>query len=65
MSQVLKKLAKLIDVKSIISLALTFVFCWLALGNFVPIEIFISVYSIVIGFYFGTQYEKTKNKIEE
>lgn len=65
MKELLKKIAKLIDVKSIISLSLTFVFCYLALGKFVPIEIFISIYSIVIGFYFGTQYEKTKNKIEE
>lgn len=65
MQEILKKISKLIDVKSIISLALTLVFCWLALKEFVPIEIFISVYSIVIGFYFGTQYEKTKNKIEE
>lgn len=65
MKELFKKIAKLIDVKSIISLSLTFVFCYLALGNLVPIEIFISVYSIVIGFYFGTQYEKTKNKLED
>lgn len=56
----LKKLSKLIDVKSIISLSLTFVFCYLSLSKFVSQEIFISVYSIIIGFYFGTQYEKTK-----
>lgn len=60
-----KKVAKLIDVKSIISISLTGVFCWLSLKEFVPIEIFISVYSIIIGFYFGTQYEKIKTKIEE
>lgn len=65
MKELSKKIAKLIDVKSIISISLTFVFCWLSLKEFVPIEIFISVYSIIIGFYFGTQYEKIKTKIEE
>lgn len=65
MKELGKKLAKLIDVKSIISISLTGVFCWLSLKEFVPIEIFISVYSIIIGFYFGTQYEKIKTKIEE
>lgn len=65
MKELGKKAAKLIDVKSIISISLTGVFCWLSLKEFVPIEIFISVYSIIIGFYFGTQYEKIKTKIEE
>lgn len=65
MKELGKKVAKLIDVKSIISISLTGVFCWLSLKEFVPIEIFISVYSIIIGFYFGTQYEKIKTKIEE
>lgn len=58
---ILKRLAKLIDVKSIISIATTFVFCYLALSKFLSAEVFISVYSIIVGFYFGTQYEKTKN----
>lgn len=62
--EILKKIAKLIDVKSIISLSLTFVFCYLALSKFVSQEIFISVYSIIIGFYFGTQYAKTRTKTE-
>lgn len=56
----LKRIAKLIDVKSIISLTTTFVFCYLAFSKFLSAEVFISVYSIIIGFYFGTQYEKTK-----
>lgn len=60
MQDLLKKITKLIDVKSIISIATTFVFCYLALRNILSSEIFISVYSIIIGFYFGTQYGKTK-----
>lgn len=67
MKNLLSKIAKLIDVKSIISITTTFVFCYLALSKYLSAEVFISVYSIIIGFYFGTQYEKTKNNsdIEE
>ena len=65
MKKFLEKIAKLIDVKSIISIATTFVFCYLALSKYLSAEVFISVYSIIVGFYFGTHYEKTKNDITE
>lgn len=65
MKDVLKRIAKLIDVKSIISITTTFVFCYLALSKYLSAEVFISVYSIVIGFYFGTQYAKSKINEEE
>lgn len=64
MQEFLKKIAKLIDVKSIISLATTFVFCYLALRRYLSEQVFISVYSIIIGFYFGTQYAKVKSSLE-
>ena len=60
----LKKLAKLIDVKSIMSLAMTFVFCYLSLRQVLSPELFISIFSIVIGFYFGTQYSKVSKVLE-
>jgi ABC-type bacteriocin/lantibiotic exporter with double-glycine peptidase domain len=53
-----EKLAKLIDVKSIISLALTFVFCYLAIMGIIAPELFIPIFTTVIAFYFGTQYQK-------
>ena len=65
MQDFLKRIAKLIDVKSIISIATTFVFCYLALRRYLSAEVFISVYSIIVGFYFGTQYEKTKTNTTE
>lgn len=65
MQEFLKKISKLIDVKSIISIATTFVFCYLALSKYLSAEVFISVYSIIVGFYFGTQYEKTKTNTAE
>ena len=60
----LKKLAKLIDVKSLVTLALTGVFCVLAIRKDVSTEHFLTVYSVIIAFYFGTQYEKHRNKAE-
>lgn len=56
----LKKLAKLIDVKSIVTLALTAVFCVLALTGRLSAEQFLTVFTVVISFYFGTQYEKKR-----
>lgn len=58
------KLAKLIDVKSIISLALTLVFCYLAIVGIITAELFIPIFTTVIAFYFGTQYQK-KNQTTE
>ena len=56
----LKTLAKLIDVKSIVTLALTAVFCVLALTGRLSAEQFLTVFTVVISFYFGTQYEKKR-----
>jgi hypothetical protein len=55
-----EKLAKLIDVKSIITLAFTFLFCVLAFNGNIPQEVQ-TIYLMIIAFYFGTQHEK-KNK---
>ncbi len=58
MELVLKKLAKLINVKSIISIMLTFVFCIMALAGAITAELFITIFATVIAFYFGTQTTK-------
>lgn len=55
------KLSKLIDVKSIVTLCLTVVFALLALRRDISAEQFLTVFTVVISFYFGTQYTK-KNK---
>lgn len=55
MNEICSKLAKLINIKSIISLMLTFVFCWMALSGLVTSELFITIFATVIAFYFGTQ----------
>lgn len=52
-----EKLAKLIDVKSIVTLLLTIVFCVLSITSSVGQE-FMTIFTVVISFYFGTQTAK-------
>ena len=52
------KLTKLIDVKSIMTLMLTLVFCILALRAGVLTAEFLSIFTMIVGFYFGTQSAK-------
>ena len=52
------KLAKLIDVKSIVTLVLTGVFAYLAIIAKVSAENYMTIFTVVIAFYFGTQSAK-------
>ena len=57
-----EKLAKLIDIKSIITLALTAVFCFLAITETIAASQFLTIFTVIISFYFGTQVEKRNNQ---
>ena len=54
------KLAKLIDVKSIVTLTMTAVFAGLAAKGSVTSDQFLTIFTTVIAFYFGTQHAKNK-----
>ena len=56
------KLAKLIDVKSLVTLTMTLVFSMLSLAGKLTAEQFLTVFSTVIAFYFGTQHQKNSQK---
>ena len=58
----LQKLSKLIDVKSLVTLFLTFIFGVLALKGSVTADQFLTVFTTIIAFYFGTQYQKNKEE---
>lgn len=61
-----QKFAKLIDVKSIVTILLTVVFCVLAVKDDISSEQFLTIFTVVISFYFGTQYQKNyKNNKED
>ncbi len=61
----IKNLAKLIDVKSIVTLILTAVFSILSLTDKISAEQFQTIFTVVISFYFGTQYQKNKEEISD
>lgn len=53
-----KRLANLLTVKSIVTIVLTAVFAYLTCTGGVTAEQFLTVFTVVIAFYFGTQVEK-------
>ena len=52
-----EKLKNLLTVKSVVTLVLTAVFAYLSITDRIS-EQFMLIYTVVISFYFGTQYEK-------
>ena len=54
----LQRLVKLIDVKSIVTLSLTWVFAYLTASGKVQTDQFLTVFTVIIAFYFGTQSQK-------
>lgn len=52
---ILGQAAKLINVKSLVTLVLTVVFAVLALTDGVSGQEFLTVFTVIISFYFGTQ----------
>lgn len=54
-----QKFAKLIDVKSIVTLLLTIVFCILSVRKDISSEQYLTIFTTIIAFYFGTQYSKS------
>lgn len=57
-NSLIEALAKLLNVKSLVTIALTIGFIIMAARGDLTNE-FTSVYLVVISFYFGTQYQKT------
>lgn len=59
-----ERLAKLLSVKSLVTIILTGVFAFLAATGAISADQYLTVYSVVIAFYFGTQHEKKITKEE-
>lgn len=56
------RLARLLCVKSIVTIVLTIVFAILSLKSVVSGQEFLTVFMVVISFYFGTQAAKKEEK---
>ena len=59
------KISKLINVKSIVTLILTIVFSYLAVNSVITGEQFLTIFTVIIGFYFGTQSMKDNTDKKE
>lgn len=53
---------KLLTIKSIVTLVLTVCFAGLSASGVITPDHFLTVYLVVIGFYFGTQFDKNSKK---
>lgn len=53
-----ERITKLFTVKSIVTILLTLVFCYLSIKGTISENLFMAVFSTVMAFYFGTQHEK-------
>ena len=58
MTEIRKRIANLLTVKSIVTVVLTLVFAYLAVAGQVTTEQFLTIFTVVIAFYFGTQAER-------
>ena len=64
MEQFCKRAAGLLSVKSLVTLTLTAVFAALALRGTVSGQDFLTIFLIVVSFYFGTQSQKLQDTLD-
>ena len=57
-----ERLLKLLTVKSIVTIILTVVFAYLSVIEAVSVDQFLTVFTVIIAFYFGTQAERVQSK---
>ena len=58
-----KRLATLLSVKSLVTLTLTVVFAIMSCTNQISHD-FMTIYAVIIAFYFGTQSQKVQNVLD-
>lgn len=61
--KIVKRVANLLSVKSLVTLILTAVFAYMAVTNQISQD-FMTVYAVVIAFYFGTQSQKVQDLVD-
>ena len=65
MKNLIGRVTKLIDVKSIMTLTLTVAFVVLVCWGTIDGDKFMAIYTMIVGFYFGTQATKTDKEQDE
>ena len=64
MESMRKRLANLLSVKSIVTIILTGVFAFMAVTGKISQD-FMTIYAVVIAFYFGTQSQKVQDAVDQ
>ena len=64
MERLIKRAANLLSVKSIVTLVLTLVFAYLAVVGSVTGQDFLTIFLMVVSFYFGTQSQKIQEAMD-
>ena len=64
METIIKRLSNLLSVKSLVTLVLTGVFAFMAGTNQISQD-FMTIYAVIIAFYFGTQSQKTQELLDD
>ena len=62
--RILKRIANLMSVKSIVTLVLTGVFAYMAITGNISQD-FMTIYAVIIAFYFGTQSQKMQDAVDK
>jgi hypothetical protein len=62
--RIIKRIANLMSVKSIVTLVLTGVFAYMAVTGNISQD-FMTIYAVIIAFYFGTQSQKNQDAIDK
>ena len=60
---IIKRLATLLSVKSLVTLALTGVFAYLSVTGQIDQD-FMTIYAVIIAFYFGMQSQKIQDAVD-
>ena len=64
MELIKKRFANLLSVKSLVTLCLTVVFAIMAVKGTISQD-FMTIYAVIIAFYFGTQSQKVQDTVEQ
>ena len=64
MELIKKRCANLLSVKSLVTLCLTMVFAYMAVAGEISQD-FMTIYAVIIAFYFGTQSQKVQDAVDE
>ena len=62
--RIIKRLAALMSVKSVVTIILTAVFAYMAVTEKTSQD-FMTIYAVIIAFYFGTQSQKVQDTVEQ